>query len=103
MSVFPGLNSAGPDMPNFTSRHYWEVGAADTRLVTGWLGRYLDQAGSAANPLQGLSMDSQMNPTLATATNPVAAMDLPENFSLWLKDVGGDVFSPTLDSASSLG
>jgi uncharacterized protein (DUF1501 family) len=103
LTVFPGIGYTDPDMSHFTSRHYWEVGAADTRVMTGWLGRYLDQVGSAANPLQGLSMDSEMNPTLATAINPVAAIDLPENFSLWLKDVWGDVFSLTLDSAASMG
>jgi uncharacterized protein (DUF1501 family) len=103
LTVFPGIGYADPDMSHFTSRHYWEVGAADTRLVTGWLGRYLDQVGTATNPLQGLSMDSQMNPTLATAVNPVAAIDLPENFSLWLRNVWGDVFTQTLDAASALG
>jgi uncharacterized protein (DUF1501 family) len=103
LTVFPGIGYRDPDMSHFTSRHYWEVGAADTRVMTGWLGRYLDQVGTAANPLQGLSMDSEMNPTLATAVNPVAAMDLPESFSLWLHDVWGDVFSLTLDAASSMG
>ena len=48
-------------------------------------------------------MDGQMNPTLATARNPVAAIDRPEDFSLWLDGVWGDVFSWTLDSASVLG
>ncbi|HEY2439337.1 MAG TPA: DUF1501 domain-containing protein [Solirubrobacteraceae bacterium] len=103
VTVFPGIGYTDPDMSHFTSRHYWEVGAADTRLVTGWLGRYLDIAGSPTNPLQGLSMDGEMNPTLATARNPVAAIDRPESFSLWLDDVWGDVFSATLESASSLG
>ncbi len=103
LTVFPGIGYRDPDMSHFTSRHYWEVGAADTRVMTGWLGRYLDQVGTAANPLQGLSMDSEMNPTLATAVNPVAAIDLPESFSLWLDDVWGDVFNLTLDSASAMG
>ncbi len=75
----------------------------DAGRDTGWLGRYLDVAGSPTNPLQGLSMDGQMNPTLATARNPVAAIDRPEDFSLWLDGVWGDVFTWTLDSASSLG
>jgi len=79
------------------------VGATETGTVTGWLGRYLAVAGSPTNPLQGLSMDGQMNPTLATAANPVAAIDRPEDFSLWLDGVWGDVFSWTLDSASTLG
>jgi uncharacterized protein (DUF1501 family) len=103
MTVFPGIGYVDADLSHFTSRHYWEVGASDTRLVTGWMGRYLDIAGSPSNPLQGLSMDSEMNPTLATAINPVAAIDRPETFQLWLNDVWGDVFSLTLDAASSLG
>ncbi len=67
------------------------------------MGRYLDIVGSSTNPLQGLSMDGQMNPTLATSRNPVAAIDKPEDFSLWLDGVWGDVFTWTLDSASALG
>ena len=103
VNVLPGIGYTSPDMSHFTSRHYWEVGATETGLETGWLGRYLDIAGTAGNPLQGLSMDGQMNPTLATRFNPVAAIDRPYDFSLWLNGVWGDVFSWTLDSASSLG
>lgn len=103
MTVFPGIGYASPDMSHFTSRHYWEVGVTDTRVVTGWLGRYLDRAGSPTNPLQGLSMDGGVNPTLATARRPVAAIQKPEDFSLWLDGVWGDIFDYTLDSASRLG
>jgi uncharacterized protein (DUF1501 family) len=103
VTVFPGIGYTSPDMSHFTSRHYWEVGATSSRLSTGWLGRYLDVAGSPANPLQGLSLDGQMNPTLATSRNPVAAIDRPENFSLWLDGVWGDVFTWTLDAAAGLG
>jgi uncharacterized protein (DUF1501 family) len=101
--VLPGIGYSSPDMSHFTSRHYWEVGATDTSLQTGWLGRYLDIAGTPTNPLQGLSMDGQMNPTLATAVNPTAAIQTPADFSLWLNGVWGDVFDWTLDSASALG
>jgi uncharacterized protein (DUF1501 family) len=103
VTVFPGIGYTSPDMSHFTSRHYWEVGATETGIATGWLGRYLDVAGAPTNPLQGLSMDGQMNPMLATARNPVAAIDRPEDFSLWLDGVWGDVFRWTLDSASALG
>jgi len=103
VTVFPGIGYTSPDMSHFTSRHYWEVGANQTALVTGWMGRYLDAGGSPSNPLQGLSMDGEMNPTLATAVNPVAAIDRPEDFSLWLDGVWGDVFDWTLDSAAALG
>ena len=103
MIVTPGVGYTDPDMSHFTSRHYWEVGATSTEINTGWLGRYLDAYGTAGNPLQGLSMDGQMNPVLATATNPVAAIDTPENFSLWLDGVWGSVFDWTLDAAATLG
>jgi uncharacterized protein (DUF1501 family) len=101
--VMPGSGYADEDMSHFTSRHYWEVGALDTSVTTGWLGRYLDQVGSTTNPLQGLSMDSAMNPTLATARLPVAAIDRPENFSLWISGTWGSVFDEALNTAARLG
>ena len=101
--VFPGIGYAGEDMSHFTSRHYWEVGATDASLTTGWLGRYLDVAGDSTNPFQGLSLDGQMNPTIATARNPVAAIDQPNNFAVWINGVWGDVQEWTLEAASSLG
>jgi uncharacterized protein (DUF1501 family) len=103
VTVFPGIGYTSPDMSHFSSRHYWEVGATETSLTSGWLGRYLDAAGSASNPLQGLSLDGQMNPTLATRANPVAAIDRPENFSTWVNGVWGDVFDWTMDAAAALG
>jgi uncharacterized protein (DUF1501 family) len=103
MIVAPGIGYSSPDMSHFTSRHYWEVGATSTALNSGWLGRYLDVYGTASNPLQGLSLDGQMNPVLATVANPVAAIDTPESFSLGLEGVWGDVFNWTLDSAAQSG
>jgi len=103
VAVFPGIGYADPDLSHFTSRHYWEVGATDASLLTGWMGRYLDVAGNATNPFQGLSMDGQINPTLATARNPTAAIDQPNSFAVWLSGVWGDALGWALDSASSLG
>ncbi len=101
--VFPGIGYADEDMSHFTSRHYWEVGSTDASLTTGWLGRYLDLTGDLSNPFQGLSLDGQMNPTLATARNPVAAIDQPNDFAVWVNGVWGNVQEWTLESASSLG
>jgi uncharacterized protein (DUF1501 family) len=103
MTVIPGIGYADPDMSHFTSRHYWEVGVTDAEVETGWLGRYLDVVGSPTNPFQGLSLDGQMNPTLATAKNPVAAIDRPDNFSMYINGVWGDAFELAMHSASSLG
>ncbi len=103
LTVFPGIGYADPDMSHFTSRHYWEVGGLDTRLMTGWLGRFIDVVGSNTNPLQALSMDGAMNPTLATMLKPTAAIDRPDNFSMWMQGMWGDPLEFALQSAGALG
>jgi uncharacterized protein (DUF1501 family) len=80
VTVLPAVGYDHPDQSHFTSRHFWEVGATDTRLLTGWMGRYLDVAGSADNPLQGLSMTGSLQPTLATTKVPVAAIQGPDEY-----------------------
>lgn len=80
VTVMPAIGYDHSDKSHFTSRHYWEVGATDPHLRTGWLGRYLDSVGSADNPLQGLSLDTGLQPSLATNTAPVAALDSPDRY-----------------------
>ncbi len=53
VSVIPAIGYANSDQSHFTSRHYWEVGATDATLRTGWLGRYLDKTGTARQPAPG--------------------------------------------------
>ena len=74
VSVLPAIGYDNSDKSHFTSRHYWEVGATDATLRTGWLGRYLDRVGAPDNPLQGLSLDIALQPALATAKMPVATL-----------------------------
>ncbi|MGH3104518.1 MAG: DUF1501 domain-containing protein [Gaiellaceae bacterium] len=81
LSVLPAVGYTGPDQSHFTSRHYWEVGATDAGLATGWLGRYLDRVGSLDNPLQGLSLDNRLQPALATGRVPVASVDGPDRYT----------------------
>ena len=90
VSVFPSIGYAGADQSHFTSRHYWEVGETNPRANTGWLGRFLDVAGAPDNPLQGLSLDGYLAPSLATGVNPVAAT-WETNYDLWAPGVWGDV------------
>ena len=66
VSVMPAIGYTHPDQSHFTSRHFWEVGATDARMVSGWMGRYLDRVGSKDNPLQGLSLDYQLQPSIAS-------------------------------------
>lgn len=91
LSVAPAVGYTDADQSHFTSRHYYEVGATDTRLQTGWLGRWIDVAGVSDNPLQGLSLDGSLAPSLATAKNPVAAIGEADDFSVWARGVWGDV------------
>src|SRR4051812_34289591 len=103
LSVFPAIGYDHPDQSHFTSRHYWEVGALDAGASYGWMGRYLDKAGDAANPLQGLSLDNNLAPALAAAKVPVAAVDDPSDYSFWVRNVGAPVETPMLDTIGALG
>lgn len=103
VSVMPGIGYDDPNQSHFTSRHFWEVGAADERLATGWLGRYLDRVGSRDNPLQGLSLDWSLQPSLATATMPVAAVDAPDRYDFWARGVWGEVSDRMVDTIARLG
>jgi uncharacterized protein (DUF1501 family) len=103
VTVFPGIGYDHPNQSHFTSRHFWEVGALDERLVSGWLGRYLDRHGSPDNPLQGLALDWGLQPSLATRKMPVASIDAPDRFDFWARGVWGDVNARMLDAIGTLG
>jgi uncharacterized protein (DUF1501 family) len=103
VSVMPAIGYTNADQSHFTSRHYWEVGATNADLRTGWLGRYLDKVGSADNPLQGLSLDSTLAPALATAKVPVASIDGPDQYDFWSNRVWGEVETRMLAAIGGLG
>lgn len=103
VSVLPGVGYADPNQSHFTSRHFYEVGALDERLVTGWLGRYLDRHGTPDNPLQGLALDWGLQPSLATKRMPVASIDAPDRFDFWARGVWGSVEARMLDAIGTLG
>jgi uncharacterized protein (DUF1501 family) len=103
LSVLPAVGYTDADQSHFTSRHYWEVGDTNPRLQTGWLGRYLDRVGSPDNPLQGVSLDGELSPSLATAKKPVAALSRAGNYSFWAPGVWGEVEERMLAAVGSLG
>jgi uncharacterized protein (DUF1501 family) len=103
VAVLPGVGYTGPDQSHFTSRHFWEVGATSEALRTGWLGRWLDRAGSADNPLQGLSLEGRLQPALATARMPVASLDGPDRYSFWTRNVWGQVEGRLHEAIGALG
>jgi uncharacterized protein (DUF1501 family) len=103
VTVMPAVGYTNADQSHFTSRHYWEVGATDVNVRTGWLGRYLDRVGTMDNPLQGLSLDSTLAPALATSKVPIASIDGPDQYDFWSNRVWGEVEQRMLEAIGSLG
>ena len=103
VTVLPAVGYDHPDQSHFTSRHFWEVGATDPHLLTGWLGRYLDATGSPDNPLQGLSITGSLEPSLATTKVPVAAIDGPNQYTFGAQGVWGSVQNRMLDAMGAFG
>jgi uncharacterized protein (DUF1501 family) len=103
VSVLPAVGYTHPDQSHFTSRHFWEVGALDPHLRTGWVGRVLDVIGTPDNPLQGVSLDGQLSPTLASARNPVAAVDDPADVGFWTPGAWGPASDLAVPAFTQMG
>ena len=91
LTVMPSVGYEGPDQSHFTSRHFYEVGARQANLPTGWLGRYLDVVGASDNPLQGLALNRQLAPSLAAGRNPVSAANSVTDYTYTSPFVFDDV------------
>ena len=81
VSVMPAVGYDNSNQSHFTSRHYYEVGGTDASIRTGWLGRYLDVVGTPDNPLQGLTLDVALHPSIATAKMPVATLAAADQYT----------------------
>ena len=80
VTVMPAMGYTSPNQSHFTSRHFYEVGALDVHARTGWLGRYLDVVGDPNNAIQGLSLEHELSPSLATSRVAVAATSSPSEY-----------------------
>ena len=103
VTVLPAVGYTSPDQSHFTSRHYWEVGATDAHLRTGWLGRHIDVTGDPDNPLQGLSLQSRLMPALASTKRPVASIDSPSSYTFSAHRVRGEVETRMLAAMGAIG
>ena len=103
VTVMPAIGYDHPNQSHFTSRHFWEVGELSVDGSFGWLGRFLDQHGTADNPLQGLSMNSYLSPGLAAAQVPVAAVYRPDQFGLYVPGVNNPMLGPMYSAIGGLG
>ncbi len=71
--------------------------------ATGWLGRVLDVIGDDTNPLQGLSLDPTLLPSLATAKVPVATLENPTSYTFDSQNVWDVPGALLPDAIGSLG
>ena len=103
LAVAPAIGYDHPDQSHFTSRHFWEVGELNPGGRTGWLGRWLDHVGTPDNPLQGLSLEGSLAPSLATSRVPVAAVSGPDDYGFWARGVWGPIEERMLGAIGALG
>jgi uncharacterized protein (DUF1501 family) len=103
VTVFPAVGYDDPNQSHFTSRHYWEVGEVNPFGRWGWLGRYLDRHGVADNPLQGLTLGWELQPSLAAQQVPVATVSQPDQYDFWSPGVWGPVHDRMIDAFGQLG
>jgi uncharacterized protein (DUF1501 family) len=88
LAILPAVDYLPYSLSHFDSSDYWFAGALHA-MPTGWLGRWLDNNGSAANPLQGVSIDSALSKALRTASNPVCSINSLSTLGFSMKDAGG--------------
>jgi uncharacterized protein (DUF1501 family) len=103
VSTFPAIGYTSPNQSHFTSRHFYEIGELQVGARTGWLGRYIDRTGTDDNPLQGISLDGRLSPSLATSDKPVAAVDDITGYRLSVRGVDNPVAGPMFDSFGRIG
>ena len=72
-------------------------------MPTGWIGRYLDLYGSKDNPLQAVSLDTNLSKQIRSNTAPVCALDNLDGVRFEVPNVGMDVADPTDAGAQARG
>ena len=92
LAIIPAADYNPPNRSHFESRDYWFAGAL-SQLQTGWLGRWLDAYGSQSNPLQAVSLDSNLSKQIRSATAPVCALEGLQGVGFRVPGVTGDVNS----------
>jgi uncharacterized protein (DUF1501 family) len=92
LAIIPAADYNPPNRSHFESRDYWFAGAL-SQLQTGWLGRWLDVYGSTSNPLQAVSLDSNLSKQIRSSKAPVCALEGLQGIGFTVPGVTGDVNS----------
>jgi uncharacterized protein (DUF1501 family) len=75
LALWPAVNFfQNSSRSHFDSRDYWFRGTTNESTQTGWLGRWLDLYGSKTNPLQAISISSNLSKQIRTKRAPVSAV-----------------------------
>ena len=93
VTLFPSIGYTHPDQHRTLHLAPLLGGRRDQRQrqPLGWLGRYLDTLGDVNNPIQGLSLDQHLSPSLATASVAVAATATPGSYAFNATNVNDPV------------
>jgi uncharacterized protein (DUF1501 family) len=94
LAVFPAADFSPDNQSHFEARDYWFAGALQ-KLPTGWIGRYLDLYGSKDNPLQAISLDTNLSKQIRSNIAPVCALNNLDGVRFEVPNVGMDVADPT--------
>ena len=90
LAIIPAADYNPPNRSHFESRDYWFAGAL-AQLQTGWLGRWLDTYGSQTNPLQAVSLDSNLSKQIRSSKAPVCALEGLQGVGFGVPGVTGDI------------
>lgn len=84
LAVFSAVGYPNSTRSHFTGRDIWFRADPTGNSQTGWMGRWLDANGSLDNPLQAVTIGSDLSKEIRTAKAPVSALQT-------LQGVGFDV------------
>ncbi len=93
LAVLTAVDYQPYSLSHFDSSDYWFSGALSA-LTTGWLGRWLDNNGSALNPLQAVSIDTALSKDIRTSVNPVCAIGPGAPLGFSMSATGGTQLPP---------
>ena len=79
VAIVEGIGYPDPDLSHFASMATWWAGSDAGLSDAGWLGRYLDLTGAAANPLAGIVIGPGPSPALLGT----------ESFAVTIQDASG--------------
>jgi len=101
LAVLPAVDYVPASLSHFDSSDYWFAGAL-SGLTTGWLGRWVDNNGSTANPLQAISIDTALSKAIRTADKPVCALPSTSALGFSMRTNGGWDMPPGAPSQANL-